>query len=205
MIKNIIFDMGNVLIKFDGNKLLTSKIADENDCKLIMDELFKTGDWIKLDYGKLRESELADLVCPRLPSHLREPVRDALVTWYKNLELIPESYDLVKELKDLGYKVYLLSNAGYSLEEDYRHDIPAIGLMDGRMISALEGVIKPYDEIYQRLLSKFDLKAEECFFIDDLVPNIEGAKKNGIIGHIFDGDQKALRKALIDAGVNVKE
>lgn len=204
MIKNIIFDMGNVLLSFEGDSLMRRYVPDADDCKLLMKELFETGDWVKLDWGQLREEGLADLVCPRVPARLREPLRQMLTHWYQHLEMIPGSYELVAELKTAGYKVYLLSNAGYSLEEVYRHDVPAIGLMDGRIISALEGVIKPHDEIYKRLFDRFDLQPEECFFIDDLPANIEGSKRNGMDGHVFDGDHKALRQALISAGVALK-
>ncbi len=196
MVRNIIFDMGNVLMYFDKEKLLFPYLKDENDRKLVIKEVFDSGDWARMDWGEYREEDLADLVCPRLPIHLQEPVRLALVNWYRNIELIPENCQLVQKLKDKGCRVYLLSNAGFSLEDVYRHDIPAIGIMDGRMISALEGVIKPHDEIYQRLLSKFNLKAEECFFIDDMEENIEGAMRNGIQGYVFDGDCDALRDAV---------
>ncbi len=203
MIRNVIFDMGNVLIHFDGEEIMKPFVDKAEDRRLILRELFETGDWIQLDYGTLREAELAELVAPRLPTHLQQPLRNMLNGWYNHLTLSDQSYYLVEELKEKGYGVYLLSNASHSLEEEYRHHVPAIGLMDGRLISALEGVIKPEDAIYKRLFEKFALQPAECFFIDDMPQNIEGSRKNGMEGHVFDGDDAALRQALGKAGVDI--
>lgn len=205
MIHNIIFDMGNVLLRFNGAAILARYLPDPADQALVQKELFESGDWVRLDWGELREPELAALVGARLPERLRAPLSEMLAHWHEELPQIDQSYALVKELKQNGYRLYLLSNAGHAaLEEQYTDRVPAFRYLDGRIVSARIGSIKPHAEIYQALFDTFALKPEECFFIDDLSENIEGGRRFGMDGHIFDGDDHALRLALQAAGVEIE-
>ena len=113
-------------------------------------------------------------------------------------------YDLVAELKRKGYGIYLLSNASVR-QHDYWPRIPASRFFDGKLISADVKVIKPQPEIYRLILDRFDLKAEECFFIDDVPANIEGAFYCGIPGAVFHDDVARLRRQLREAGVDIAE
>ena len=108
---------------------------------------------------------------------------------------------LINRIKNAGYKVYLLSNASARFFDRYL-DYPALTLMDGYFISALYKLLKPQPEIYGAFCKKFNVKAEECFFIDDMPANIEGAKNYGMSGFVFTKDIKALEIALKEAGVN---
>ena len=99
-------------------------------------------------------------------------------------------------LKSMGYGIYLCSNASVRLLECYRI-IPGIECFDGILFSAEVKCIKPQKEMYQHLFDRFQLKPEECFFIDDVMVNIEGARACGMDGYCFaDGDEAALRAAL---------
>ena len=109
----------------------------------------------------------------------------------------------MRELKGLGYGIYLLSNAKLDLPL-YFDRILGSECFDGRIVSADWKLLKPQPEIYETLLREYGLQAEECFFIDDLNINIEGAWFAGMDGAIFDGDLPRLRRALNDAGVPVK-
>lgn len=204
MIRNVIFDMGNVLLRFSATALLARYVENQEEQDLIIREVFGSGDWVRLDWGEIREAELADIVCPRLPEHLQQPLREMLAHWHEDLPQIDLSYHLVRELKQNGYGLYLLSNAGHALEEEYADRVPAFRFLDGRIVSARIGSIKPHDPIYNALFDTFSLQPEECFFIDDLKENIEGGKRNGMDGHVFDGDDRALRLALKHAGVQVE-
>ena len=112
--------------------------------------------------------------------------------------LMPEldGVSLVRELKAMGYGIYLCSNASERLLECYRI-IPGIECFDGILFSAEVKCVKPQKEMYQHLFERFHLKPEECFFIDDVMLNIEGARACGMDGYCFaDGDEAALRAAL---------
>ena len=80
----------------------------------------------------------------------------------------------------------------------YRQVIPAIELFDGVLFSAEVKCLKPQKEIYMHFYRRFNLKPEECFFIDDLPGNIEGARQTGMDGYCFaDGDVERLKARLL--------
>ena len=83
----------------------------------------------------------------------------------------------------------------------YFDRIPGSECFDGRIVSADWKLLKPQPEIYETLLREFRLKPEECFFIDDLSVNVEGARRAGLDGAVFFGDIPRLRRELIAAGV----
>ena len=124
--------------------------------------------------------------------------------WDRPILEIDGMYDLVAELKSMGYGIYLLSNASVR-QHDYWPRIPASRFFDGKLISADHHVIKPQPEIYRLCLEKFGLQAEECFFIDDAPANVEGALCCGIPGVVFHGDAKLLRSQFRAAGIPVTE
>ena len=111
---------------------------------------------------------------------------------------------LIRELKEKGYGIYLLSNASLR-QHDYWPRVEASRYFDGTLISADVKLVKPQPEIYRLLLEQFRLKGEECFFVDDLPGNIEGAFYVGIPGAVFHNDITRLRQDLRSAGVDVKE
>ena len=114
-----------------------------------------------------------------------------------------DTYELVRDLKSGGYGVYLLSNASMDFYER-KSGIPALALFDGYIISAEYHLLKPEKEIYLTLFDKFGLKPEECFFIDDVQANIDGAAAVGMRGFRYSkGHIAQLRAALGEAGVKI--
>lgn len=201
-IKNIVFDMGNVLITFDPDRILNRHQLTGDDRKAVEKELFGGGEWHELDRGTITEAELIAAVAKRLPEHLKPVVAEIMSDWYLDLPALEESYDLVRELKMAGYRIYLLSNASLRFY-DYEKKIAAFEYFDGKLVSADYLMAKPEPEIYQKLFEVFQLNPEECFFIDDLAPNIAAAKVCGMNGYQYDGNMEKLRQALNDYGVAV--
>ena len=204
MIKNILFDMGQVLIRFDQPHFIRRLGIEGDDVKLLMREVFRSVEWVQMDRGSLREEDAFRSISARLPQRLHDAAWKLICMWDRPILEIDGMYELVKELKDLGYGIYLLSNASVR-QHDYWPRIPASRFFDGKLISADVHVIKPQPEIYRLCLEKFGLKAEECFFIDDAPANIEGALCCGIAGAVFHGDAKLLRGQLRAAGIPVTE
>lgn len=200
MIRNIIFDMGNVLIKFAPLDYLNQTFKDKLAIEAVYRELFCKNEWIELDRGALTEEEALVSVCARIPAY-SEYVKQAMTGWFAKRKPIEGMYELVRDLKEKGYRIYLLSNASPRIYE-YKDKIPAIHFFDGYLISCDIKVNKPEREIYEALLRKYGLVARECIFIDDLPKNIEGAKAVGIQGHIFQGAAE-LRRFFI--GQNILE
>ena len=204
MIKNILFDMGQVLIRFDRDYFMERLGVSGEDRALLMREVFLSVEWVQMDRGTLCEEEAFRKIAPRLPAHLHDAAMKLISMWDRPILEVDGMYELVEELKARGYGIYLLSNASIR-QHDYWPRVPASKFFDGKLISADVHVIKPQPEIYRLCLEKFGLKAEECFFIDDVPANIEGALYCGIKGTVFHGDAKLLRQQLRAAGVPVTE
>jgi len=204
MIQNILFDMGNVLIHFDRRVFLDRLDVSEEDKQRLLREVFLSVEWVQMDRGTLREETAEPLMCQRLPDHLHSAVHKLVSCWDEPMLPIAGMAELVEELKSKGYGIYLLSNASVR-QHDYWPKIPGWQFFDGKLISADEKVMKPHPDYYRTALERFHLKPEECFFIDDVPANIEGALYCSISGAVFHNDVPLLRSQLRAAGVDVTE
>lgn len=201
MIRNIVFDMGQVLIHWRPQPLIKPFGLQEEEEQLLLRELFQSVEWVQMDHGTISFEQAIAQVSSRLPESLRMPVEQIIQGWWER-PLVPmeNMAELVSDLKKEGYGVYLLSNASLPLRE-YFHRIPGSEFFDGIMVSAEEKLLKPQHEIYQRLYEKFALNPAECVFIDDAPANVEGAVCTGMAGIIFRGDADRLRRELRAMGV----
>ena len=204
MIRNILFDMGNVLIHFDRRVFLDRLDISEADKQLLLREVFLSVEWVRMDRGTLWEETAEPLMCQRLPERLHNAVHQLVSCWDEPMLPVAGMSELVEELKNNGYGIYLLSNASIR-QHEYWPQIPGWQFFDGKIISADEKVMKPHPDYYLRALEKFGLTPGECFFIDDVPANIEGALYCGIPGVVFHKDVKLLRLQLRAAGVDVTE
>lgn len=198
MIKNIVFDMGNVLVNYDAMRVCRHYIEDEQDQKEVCTAVFVSPEWIMLDMGVIPEDQALRRMCGRLPKRLHEAARLCMRDWDKYCMWKAGGMDgIVRTLKKQGFGIYVCSNASIRLPGIYREVLPAAECFDGVLFSAEEKCIKPQKEIYERLFERFRLKPEECFFIDDMQLNIDGAKACGMDGCCFaDGDIDRLKSVL---------
>ena len=204
MIRNILFDMGNVLLRFDRRTFLNRLDVTEEDKQLLLKEVFLSEEWVSMDAGILREETAEPVMCSRLPEHLHNAVHQLTSCWDQPIIPMEGMYELLQELKTAGYGIYLLSNASVR-QHDYWPRVPGSEFFDGTLISADEKVMKPQPEIYRLCMERFGLKPEECIFIDDVQANIDGAAFCGIAGVVFHGDVSLLRSSLREAGVRIGE
>lgn len=204
MIKNVIFDMGQVLLYFSPELYIRRLGVSEEDGEILLREVFRRVEWVRLDHGTITEKEAVESVCRRVPPRLHRAVEELVCRWWdRPLSPVPGMKELIAEIKGLGLKIYLLSNA--NMQQRIYHDrIPGTEYFDGRIVSAECGMIKPQPEIYRLLLDTYGLQAQECLFIDDSPLNVEGAYCVGISGIVFDDDMPRLRRELREAGVGVK-
>ena len=200
MIRNIVFDMGNVMIYFNKKIFLDRAGVSGEDRTLLERVVFDSLEWARLDRGSLLEPEAEKLMCARLPERLHGYVHDFVYDWDKPLLPVRDMAPLVRELKAKGYGIYLLSNAA-SRQHDYWPDIPGSECFDGTLISADERLTKPEKEIYELFLERFGLCPDECVFIDDNTMNAEGAFRCGMHPIVFHDDVDELRARLREEGV----
>lgn len=204
MIKHIVFDMGGVLINFDAERYTARFVPDPADHALIRRELFRSVEWVQMDRGSITDEEAVRAVCSRLPERLHRAVRDILDNWHRDIPPLDGVYELVRELKEKGYGIYLLSNTSARFHS-FRENIPALRFFDGEFISADCHLIKPEPGIYRQFLARFALEGAQCVFIDDVPVNVEGAVRCGINGIVYHGSPDLLRRQLRRLGVNVAE
>ena len=199
MIKNYIFDFGNVLAEFDPDKLTAPFVKDTDTRKMLSEIVFDRLYWDKLDDGSMSDEEVRVEIRSRLSEEYSDLAYTVYDHWVKSLTPVFGMAQLISDLKKTGQKLYLLSNISIGFANSYR-EVPWINDLlssfDGLVFSGPIGLIKPDKNIFEHLLKQFDLKAEECLFIDDAPRNLEGAKQVGIQGYLFDGDTDQLRKYL---------
>jgi putative hydrolase of the HAD superfamily len=202
MIKNIVFDMGNVLAKFDPAFFCASRVKDPKDADLLRREVFGSVEWAMLDRGTITKENAAAAAARRLPSRLRPHAAWLIGHWYDHFKPDKAMEKFIPTLKEKGYRLFLLSNAGYDFY-GYRTTLKALEHFDGQLISAEVHLLKPDREIFEALLKKFSLKAGECFFIDDMSANVEAALNLGFRGMVYRGKISKLAAALREAGVTI--
>lgn len=197
MTKNIIFDMGNVLMRFDPPYFLAKLGISGEDADLLTRNVFRSVEWVMTDRGFLREERALFRMCQRLPQRLHAAAEQLVLHWDEPILPMPGMEPLLRDLKAAGYGLYLLSNAGFR-QPTYWPRIPGSQFFGGTYISAEHGLMKPQVEIYRDMLQTFDLDPMECLFIDDAPANIEGASLCDIPGIVFHGSAALLRQELQD-------
>ena len=201
MIRNIVFDMGQVLLRWSADYYISQGNFPEEDRKKLLKEVFRSVEWVQLDRGSISLEAGAAAMRRRLPEHLQTAVWDYGIDWYRHpMVPMPGMAELVRELKEKGYGIYLLSNCSTPLRQ-HVHRIPGIEVFDGIFISSEHRLLKPQHEIFEKFFETFGLKPEECFFVDDAVPNIEGALECGMPGTVFREDALLLREELTEKGI----
>lgn len=201
MIRNIVFDMGQVLIHFVPELFIEQLGVPEKDRQKLRDEVFRSVEWVRLDRGTISQEDAAASICGRLPEQLHGYVEELVCGWWKRPIIPVEGVsELVERLKGRGYGIYLLSNASTKLPL-YFGQIPCAGCFDGKIVSADWKLLKPQHEIYEKLFEVYHLKPEECFFIDDAPINVEGAYCVGMAGTVFTGNVRRLEREMHEAGM----
>ncbi|MBN1777777.1 MAG: HAD family phosphatase [Clostridiales bacterium] len=196
MIRNIIFDMGHVLMWYRPQEACSELLKDEADAQALCAAFFGGPAWVEIDHGRLDNETFTGAVKALLEERLR-PAVDALYRGMPENILVPVEgmAGIVDAVLDRGFRVYLLSNAGRFMSRR-RDVIPHIARFHGVMFSGDEGVVKPDIRLYERLAQRYGLKAEECFFIDDREDNIQTAAALGWRTCRFSGDAEALKRDL---------
>ena len=196
MIKNIIFDIGNVLTDFRWRGFLEDKGFGDAKIKELEEATVLSPHWNEFDRGVMTFDEVMGLFeseNPALKSDLHKAYddihgmvtkRDFAISW-------------IKSLKEAGYSVYYLSNFSEKASEECADSIDFIPYCDGGILSFRERLIKPDEKIYALLCDRYSLNPSECVFIDDTEKNVAAGVKYGMKGIIytsFEETNEALRK-----------
>jgi 2-haloacid dehalogenase len=194
MIKNIIFDFGNVLIRWDPRFLYRRYFNTEVELEKFMQNEWKD-EWNEnLDKG-ISLAQNMQLMSEKYPQH-RTYIEAFHLHWQDALGgVIQESVELLYNLQRAGYATYGLTNWSAETFAIVRTQYPFFGTFRGIVVSGEERVCKPSAEIFRILLQRYQLNATECVLLDDRKENIEGAHYAGLNAILFTSAQEA-REAL---------
>ncbi len=185
MIRNIVFDIGNVLAAFRWKEYIEElgfegEAAERLARATTLDPL-----WREVDRGVMSLDDIITAMIAKDPE-----IEADIRLFFEDRRRLVMEYDYsrgwLEELKARGYRIYLLSNYSQDHFGYISRNFNFFGLEDGRVISFEEKLLKPDSRIYEVLLNRYGLKAEECVFLDDTPANIEGAVKIGMKGIVFE-------------------
>ncbi|WP_024870627.1 HAD family hydrolase [Tolumonas lignilytica] len=175
---NIIFDIGNVLVRWDPVNIVRSVINAPGAVR-VAELLFAHPDWHEIDRGALTIPEIIKRAVER--TDIDEDIVAAIYHAVPaSLTPIDESITLLKQLKQAGHGIYALSNMGHDNAAYLAKHAPFWDEFEGRVISAEVKLIKPDPAIYRYLLNENGLTNSECVFIDDSLANVQTAEQLGI-------------------------
>lgn len=196
MIKTIIFDIGNVLMDFNFQICFRAYAQDEETYQKIVKATVQSPVWAEFDRGVWTDEEILEGFIKNDPS-----IESILRNMFERLEGIIKQRDYaipwIRELKKSGYQVLVLSNFPKKVYELFQNEMTFLQEVDGGILSYQDQVIKPDKEIYNLLMSRYQLNPQECVFLDDLKDNIKTAKELGMHTVLFTTKEEAqdeLRK-----------
>lgn len=196
MIKNVIFDFGQVLVHFEPEYMVRQYVNDEEDVKLLSEVIFDRLYWDRLDLGTITDEETISFCRERLPKRLWEVAEKIHWNWIYNIPEIEGMKDLIKYIKErYGVGVFVLSNISHYFA-DHSHEIDILKYSDGSVFSARIGITKPSHQIFDYMCKKFNLNPGETLFVDDNESNIKSGVEFGLNGYIFDGNADKLKTYL---------
>ncbi len=184
MIKNLLFDLGGVIMDIDRNHCVKAfKQLGMDDPDIFLGEYSQTGPFGELESGKISAEEFHNALRPYLPDTITDEQMDAAFSDF--LIGIPESrLNALKELRE-KYKVYILSNTNpimwdNRIAEEFRKQGENLdAYTDGAITSFEEKVMKPDARIFEIACQKLNIKPEETVFLDDSKANTEAASALG--------------------------
>lgn len=201
MIRNIIFDIGNVLADFSWQRFFESFGFTEDILERLARATVKSPVWEEVDRGVWSEEELVEGFIrndPALEPQIRRMFENTHGMVVKRDYAIP----WIKNLQRAGYGCYYLSNFSDKARRECADALDFLEYMDGGILSYRDRVIKPDTKIYQLLLDRYGLRAEESVFLDDTEKNLPPAEALGIRTILFRDREQALSE-LEKLGVHV--
>lgn len=200
----ILFDMGNVVIDFSPDYILSNYTKDVHLINVLKHAIFLNPIWSKSDGGGVQEDGIFLEAKKCLEPKWHDLARDIIATWYHHITANQKMYHVMRKLKQQGYKLILCSNAAESFHR-YCDNVDAFVFLDAMVVSSDISLVKPHKEFFEYVLKKYDLNAKECFFVDDLISNIKGAYECGIDGYWYNGNVDLFEKFLIHVGILAEE
>lgn len=189
--KNIIFDLGGVVVDWNPERLMQEYSGDPEMPVALFKKGFFQEFWPEYDRGRIDQAGIVKEMS-RFAGRSYAECWDFVEFVKHSLRDIPATQDLIKELAAQGYRLFCLSNMSVEYY-DYLKDREVFRYFEGQIISALEHVIKPEKEIYEVLMDRYNVVPAESLFVDDLEQNINSACQLGFHTVHFTDKEKGLQ------------
>lgn len=187
--------MGNVLLDYNPQIPLETYCSTEQEKEIINKELFEGPEWVQGDIGLIKDCERYDLVKKRVPEEYWNVLKQCCDNWDICMTPLEGAKSFCEYVKNKGYHIYILSNASDKFYK-YFLNFSSLDYFDGIVISSDVKMIKPDSKIYEYLLNKYGLIAEECLFIDDREDNVRGAITVGMHACQFKNDYESIKETF---------
>ncbi|MBP3879738.1 MAG: HAD family phosphatase, partial [Lachnospiraceae bacterium] len=187
--------MGKVLLQYNPHAVCRQYCQSPEEEAVVFRELFEGPEWVLMDKGEMTPEESLLQIKQRVPEKFHKALSDCLQNWTECMIPVPGAKDFVKEVRNAGYDLYVLSNAAPVFYDYFPKEYP-LEIFDDVVVSCDVHKVKPDPAIYLHLLRTNELRSQECLFIDDSPENVETAKDLGMKAMVFDGDWKKIREEL---------
>ena len=193
MIRNIIFDVGMVLADFCWEKVMHELGFSGEIFEKLADATVRSDAWRDYDRSLISDEEILASFIANAPG-LEKEIRLFWDHTADTIERYPYAEEWVRGLKEEGYHCYILSNYSKRTFDLTKEKLTFLERMDGALFSWQVKLNKPEPEIYRTLLERYQLKPEECVFLDDSLDNVNAARNMGIHAIHFTGIENAKKK-----------
>lgn len=193
MIKNVVFDIGNVLAQFGWEPFFAKFGISPEELERVAKATVYSPLWDEIDRGVLSEDEILEGFIKNDPE-MEDWMRKIYADFSGLLRQYEYAKDWIWDLQSRGYRVFCLSNMSHKAKRECPDSMDFLPMLDGYVLSCDVNLIKPEKEIFDVLFERYALIPSECVFIDDLQRNINAAKKIGMEGIVFEGYEQAKTK-----------
>ncbi len=202
-LKNIIFDLGGVVVNYNPKEYLLERFADKDIEEFLYNAFFASEEWAMLDRGTIEQEKANRIFMQRAKNARLTFEMQALIDdWYSLLRPKKDVCALILELKQFGYDIYFLSNISSSALEFLHTKTTVMRLFSGGIASCDVRISKPEPEIFRRILIENSLEIEQTAFVDDTPKNVETAHRMGLHSFLYTTTEH-LKESLYKEGIQL--
>jgi putative hydrolase of the HAD superfamily len=183
-IRNIVFDVGNVLVRWSPEAIVSQAMPDETDPAALGSRFFSHPIWRELNRGETTALEMQAKFSAEF-GYSSEQMTALFRAVLETQTPVKGMFEMLKRARKAGYKVYALTDNVNEIIAYLKVQYDFWPSFHGAIVSSEVGLTKPDPAIYQRLLSEYGLHAERTIFTDDMPRNVEAAQAEGLHAFVF--------------------
>jgi putative hydrolase of the HAD superfamily len=186
MIKNVVFDIGNVFVHWSPPEVIRRSFGHAPDTAENRERmmLLRSPLWLRLNRGELTGAE-AELAYQAEHGLTQQQAADLLFHAGDHQELVDGTEAIARRLKQSGYRLFALTDNVREIVAHLKTRFQFWELFDGAVVSAEIGMLKPHEGIFRHLIDAFGLEPAATVFFDDVQANVDGARRVGLQARLF--------------------